>query len=310
MSLKIIHTKNLRWIDITSPNEKDIVYLKENFKFHPLDFEDVVTPATRTKIDEYDQYLFIILLFPVINRENGEIKPSEVDFFVGKDFIITIHDGFMNTLNNMFSSTQLHDHARIQYMTQGTGFLLFSILEALFKRSAPILDKINQQMLEASKSIFQIQASVLEHLLELKKNIIMYRRIVRMHRYVLGRLSHSIKPYLRFKDSSAYFQDLTEYAENIWDVLGSDKESVESFEETNQSLGTHRINEKLRVLTVLSVMVSILTLITDILIFFERDHLEKNLMLSNESLLVLFFFTVLSLVSTFTLLYFRKRRWV
>lgn len=203
MALRIIHTKNLRWIDITSPDEKDIIYLKENFKFHPLDFEDVVTPATRTKIDEYDGYHFIILLFPIINRETGEIKPAEVDFFIGKDYVITIHDGAMSTLNNIFHSSYQYDHARAQYMSQGAGYLLFSILEALFKRSAPILDKINQQMLTASQRIFQIEKTVLEHLLELKKNIIVYRRIVRMYRYVLGRLKKrkGIPAFQRFQNT-------------------------------------------------------------------------------------------------------------
>jgi len=131
-----------------------------------------------------------------------------------------------------------------------------------------------------------------------------------MHRYVLGRLARSTKGYLRFKDSDTYFQDLTEYAENIWEVLGSDKESVESFEETNQSLGTHRINEKLQVLTVVSVIVSILTMITDVLIFFERAELERNFGFTSDFELFIFFTSVLALCASATLIYFRSRKWL
>jgi len=93
MALKIIHTKNLRWVDITKPDEADFNYLKENYKFHPLDFEDVATEAIRTKIDEYESYHFIILLFPMVSKEDSQIKSVEVDFFVGPDFLVTIHDG-------------------------------------------------------------------------------------------------------------------------------------------------------------------------------------------------------------------------
>ena len=82
MALKIIHTKNLRWVDIVGPEESDLNYLKEHFKFHPLDFEDIVTASIRTKIDEYDHYIFIVLLFPYYDKEANEIKSVEVDFFI------------------------------------------------------------------------------------------------------------------------------------------------------------------------------------------------------------------------------------
>lgn len=310
MSLKIIHTKNLKWVDIVNPDDRDLLYLKENFQFHPLDFEDVVTPATRTKIDEYDNYHFIILLFPQFNHESKEIKPIEVDFFVGKNFLVTIHDGSMRTLNNIVHSVAQYDSSRVQYLNQGSGYLLFSIFELLFKRSSPILDKINHQMLEASKNIFQVDLATLQDLSELKKNIIIYRRIVRMHKYVLTRLLHTKKEYLQFPDSKTYFQDLIEYAQNIWEVLSSDKESVESFEETNQSLGTHRINDILQVLTIVSVIVSILTLLTDVFIFFERSNLERNFNIHSDLVLAGWVTGGLFIVTAILLYMFRKRKWL
>src|SRR3989344_4592272 len=247
MSLKIIHTKNLRWIDIVGPEDSDLTYLKEHFKFHPLDFEDIITPSIRTKIDEYPAYHFIVLLFPYYSKENNEIRSVEVDFLIGPDYVITIHNGKMKTL---------------------------------------------------------------EKLSELKKNIIIYRRIVKMHRYVLNKILHSSNDYLKFKDHKTYFQDLIEYGENIWNVLSSDKESVESFEETNQSLGTHRINDILQVLTVLSVVLAALNLITNILVFMDRTNIEENYGLSNNLYLISFITGFMFVVTITMLYYFRKRRWL
>src|SRR6185503_13580519 len=198
MSLKIIHTKNLKWIDIVNADDADINYLKDNFQFHPLDLEDVVQQSIRTKIDEYESYHFIILLFPAYSREHNEIRPTEVDFFVGKDFVITIHDGAIKTLNNLVHNVHQFDQTRSQYMTRGSGFLLFSILEMLFKRSSPILDKINQHVIESGHEVFELDIKTLEKLSELKKNIIVYRRIMKMHRFVLDKLSRSKKTYLHF----------------------------------------------------------------------------------------------------------------
>jgi magnesium transporter len=103
---------------------------------------------------------------------------------------------------------------------------------------------------------------------------------------------------------------LIEYAENTWEVLSSDKESVESFEQTNQSLGTHKINDILQILTELSVILSMLTLVTDILIFFERKNLETSFGLGTDLHLFLFITSILLLVVAAMLLFFRKRKWL
>lgn len=310
MALKIIHTKNLKWVDITNPDDADLIYLKENFKFHPLDFEDVASSAIRVKIDEYSDYHFIVLLFPFFNSEAGEIHPAEVDFFIGKNYVITIHNGSMKTLNNIVRNVHQYDNVRAQYMAAGPGLLLFSLLEILFKRSSPILDKLNHGITDAGKNIFKLDIGTLESFSQLKKNIIVYRRMVKMHRYVMSKLASSSKEYLKFKDSKVYFQNLIEYAENIWEVLTADKESVESFEETNQSLAAHKINDVLRVLTVMSVVLAMLTLVTDYLIFFERSNIEKTLGIQSEQELFLGVTVLLLVVGAVMMTFFRKKKWL
>ena len=304
MSLKIVHTKNLRWVDIVNPEEKDLNYLKENFKFHPLDFEDGVARATRTKIDEYDHYHFMILLFPRLVQP-GEIKPAEVDFFLGKDYLITIHDGSMKTLNNLVHSVHQFDNVRSQYMAEGPGLLLLSILDMLSKRTAPIFDHMNREISQAEKNIFNLQIETLDSLSSIKKNIISFRRIMKMHRYVLEKLSRSKKEYLKFKDSTLFFQNLVEYEENLWNMLNADKEIVESFEETNQSLAGHKMNDILRTLTVFSVIIFLLTLLINILLFAESvSRIDAWPYLLPSTLIMLF------LITGGMLTYFKKRKWL
>ncbi|MEO8065266.1 MAG: CorA family divalent cation transporter [Candidatus Doudnabacteria bacterium] len=305
MSLKIIHTKNLRWVDIVNPDDKDLNYLKENFKFHPLDFEDMVTPATQTKIDEYDQHHFVILLFPMVTRETGEIKSTEVDFLIGKNFLITVHNSTMQTLSNLVNNVQRYDNVRGEYMTDGPGKLLCLILELLFKRSAPILDRMNQDISNAEKNTYNLKIEALDHLAGVKKNIIIFRRIMKMHGYVLEKLNRSKKEYLKFKDSQMYFQNLIEYEENIWNMLNADKEIVESFEETNQSLSGHKMNDILRILTIFSVIIFLLTLLINILLFAES--VSK---IDSWPYLLPVTFLTLCTITLGMLIYFRKRKWL
>ena len=65
MALKIIHTKNLRWIDIINPTTDEISYLKREYDFHPLDYEDLIEASQHSKIEKRGDYIFIVLLFPV-----------------------------------------------------------------------------------------------------------------------------------------------------------------------------------------------------------------------------------------------------
>lgn len=305
MSLKIIHTKNLKWIDIVNPDDRDLIYLKEHFPFHPLDYEDVVTPSTRPKIDAYEKYHFIILLFPFTNKDSHEIRPVEVDFFVGPDYLVSIHDGAMKTLTNLTHNVSQYDNVRNQYMSSSSGFLLFSILELLFKRSFPILDQINRNLDQAGREMFQSDFETLTRFSTLKKNIIIYRRIMKMHKFVLSKLAHSKELYLQFQFSKNYFQNLIEYAENIWDVLASDKETTESYESTNQSLAAHKMNDILRVLTIFSVIIFLLTLIINVFLFAES---VTNI--SNNPYLLPIAIGSLSFVTFGMLIFFKNKKWL
>ena len=80
----------LRWINIERPGPVDRAWLEEHFEFHPLDYEDVASRNQRPKIDEYPDYLFIVLHFPVFDKSVGRLNAAELDMFVGPDFLITL----------------------------------------------------------------------------------------------------------------------------------------------------------------------------------------------------------------------------
>ena len=92
-NIQEIKTPGLRWVNLFNNTFKEIDYLRNNFRFHPLDLNDCLPPTKRSKLDEYEDYFFIVLTFPFFNRQNREILPAEVDFFIGPDYLITVNDG-------------------------------------------------------------------------------------------------------------------------------------------------------------------------------------------------------------------------
>ena len=88
--IETIQHGSIKWQHITSPSEDDFRYLLEEYNFHPLDIEDVRGTNQRPKIDEYDDYYFLILNFPYFDKGNKNVRIREVKIFWGKDYIITI----------------------------------------------------------------------------------------------------------------------------------------------------------------------------------------------------------------------------
>src|SRR3954467_752628 len=88
--VEIVEHDGLRWINIERPGPVDQAWLEEHFEFHPLDYEDIRSRNQRPKIDDYDEYLFIVLHFPVFDSKAGRLNTGELDIFVGPDFLITM----------------------------------------------------------------------------------------------------------------------------------------------------------------------------------------------------------------------------
>src|SRR5918997_2392087 len=87
--VEIIEAPGLRWINIERPRTVDQAWLEERFEFHPLDYEDVFSRNQRPKVDEYDEYLFVVLHFPAYDKQIKRLNVAELDLFIGPDYVVT-----------------------------------------------------------------------------------------------------------------------------------------------------------------------------------------------------------------------------
>jgi magnesium transporter len=305
MSLKIIHTKNLRWIDIINPGKEEIDYLKKNFDFHPLDYEDIIGNSEHTKIETHKDYNLIVLLFPVYNRETKEIHPGEVDFFVGKDYVITIHDGAMYTLIKLVNSAHTELASRQEFMSKNSGYLLYQILESLFRRSFPLLDHISKDMTEIERNVFKdLSLKMLEKISLMKRNIIDFRRIMKTHHLVIRRLIGKKDSYLIFPDSKSYYTNLLEHSENIWDILAIQKETIEALQDASTSLATNRLNQTTKIVTILSALFLPATFVVFMFGLKIKDLPFEN---NPHGFAIVMGISALSSIAMY--LFFKKKKW-
>ena len=127
--VEIVESPGLRWINIERPRSLEQAWLEEHFDFHPLDYEDVRSRNQRPKVDEYDDYLFIVLHFPAYDKNVSRLNAAELDIFVGPDFLITLPNEPLQTVEYLFQSCRRNEELRENLFSKGTGYLLYKIVD-------------------------------------------------------------------------------------------------------------------------------------------------------------------------------------
>ncbi len=262
--MREIKFKNHKWVDVSSANEQSLAKLHERFKsFHELDIEDCLEEKQRPKIDEYDKYLFIVLQFPYYDRKFKRFETEQLNIFIGQNYLVTVHDNKLNVLRDIFENCQKSVKARREYFRESTGYLLYKIISALYESYFPKTDRIQVSLKQVENEIFESKQpkDQLFEIMILKKNIITLRRIILPQRSVIAALEHKQKRFLP-ENLEIYFDDVVDEIEKIWNILDTQKEMIQSLEDTNESVLSHNINLTMRTLTVFSAIMLPLTFIT------------------------------------------------
>jgi magnesium transporter len=305
-NVETLEGEGLRWINIERPASLEQGWLEEHFDFHPLDLEDVRSRNQRPKIDEYPDYLFIVLNFPVFDKAVGRLNAGELDLFVGPDYLITIPKQPLQPVEYLFERCRSKEELRQQYFSKGSGYLLYRIVDDSFDYCFPMLRKIGNKLDAAEEDIFSGRSEeIVRDISNIKQEIINFRKIIRPQRVVLRDLERTKQKFLAPDlDLEIYFDDIVDASERIWDMLENYKEVVAALEETNESVISHRVNDVLRVLTAISVIVLPLTLLASIW--------GMNVRVPGEADLTAFWVIIASMVVLLVgmLGYFRYRRWL
>jgi magnesium transporter len=263
-NVETVEVAGLRWINVERPGPVDRAWLEEHFEFHALDYEDVASRNQRPKIDEYDDYLFIVLYFPVFDKTVGRLNAAELDIFIGPDYLITLPNTPVPPVEYLFERCRSSEEARSSLMSKGPGYLLYKIVDDAFDYCFPMLRKIGNKLERIEEEIFEGRSEeIVRDISNAKQEIINFRKIIRPQRAVLRDLERTKQRYLA-ADLEVYFDDINDASERIWDMLENYKEVVEALEDTNESVISHRVNEVLRVLTSFSVVILPLTLIASV----------------------------------------------
>lgn len=241
----------LKWHHILDPSDQDLQYLRDNFHFHPLDIEDCKSRNQRPKIDIYDDYYFLILHFPNFDRSNRFLKTKEVKIFWGEDFVITI--GSTHWVVRALFNQAMENPESSDVMEVGTSdSLLYKILARLMTETLTLIRRIGTEVELINRELFDRRAEkTIERISVTRKNLILLNTIFKpqlrlFHKFESG----EIEGYA--SNMEDYWGDILDYYQKSWDMTEDYAELIEGLSKTFDSLQTNRINEIIRVLTLIS----------------------------------------------------------
>ncbi len=296
---------NLRWLDLVQPTPEQVAKLRERHDFHPLHLEDVISHLQRPKIDDNPEegYVFMVLNFPVFDKTDRVSMPSEIDVFAGRDYVITVHQGALKPLVRLVK-TAADEQVRARLMGRGSGFLLYRILETLINSCFPMAYRIDEHIDRIEANIFQRDAgSMVEELSIVRRDLIAMRRIIRPNMAVVRSLEIRERDFLRV-DEEEYFGDLSDALSKLWDMLEEQKEIIEGLDSTLEGLASYRLNQEMKIFTLISVIFLPMTLIASIL------GMNVNIPFDSHPLALPGSLLFMALLGGGMYAYFRYKNWV
>lgn len=259
---KLTHGR-VTWINIVHPTPDDVEELRQFYPYiHPLNLEDVQSLIERPKIDEDEDYLFVVMHFPFYDAKQALTRPREVDFFVGRGYVVTIHDGSLKPLSNLWTRCEIDETQRERIMGRGANHTLYVIVDQLVDYVLPILRKVDGNIRHLEEEIFTSNSrEAIRNISLVRRDIIALRRIIRQQVPIVEQLERVDHPIIN-EDLEEYFGDIADHLYKARDIIDEDFEIITTLADTADTLASHRINDVMRILTVISVIMLPLTFVT------------------------------------------------
>ncbi len=296
--------KKLTWIDLENPTREEIAALAEEYSLHPVAANELFSPSERAKIDLYENSLYMILHFPIRNKETGHIEEVEVDFMLLGDTLITTHYQLVEPL---------HDFAKLfeigSYLNQGVysthaGFLFFFAIRELYNHTLFLLEGVNHDIRDIEKHIFAgDEAGMVSRISKINRQLIDVRQSMRYHKETLRSFSAAaVKIY--GADFAYYVSAIEGSYERIIQMSEENRQTIYDLRETNDSLLSAKSTATIRRLTALSVIMMPLSFISWV---FAMDSKYLNL---DDPKMLLTVFGAMAGIFLISAVYFRMKKWL
>ena len=253
--IETIQGEKFVWIDLQNPDRKDVEKLAEKYNFNALNIEDCMTKFELPKLDSYDDHFFVILHFPPLAQKIGISKNSQLSIFVGKDFLVTVHQGDLKPLVELVDicKSNSDQQRKNRLLGRSSGLLLHEILDVLVDDLLHISRKIIANLDEIEDRVFDETKPVARSIALLRREINRLRRIANPLKKFVLEIAKNVKRFSGSDDDelTLYYDDVIDHIDKVIETLEESRETMEIYKDTDFVLSTEKTNKVLAVLTII-----------------------------------------------------------
>ena len=256
--------------------------------------------------------MFIILHFPTKDKEKNMPKVSQLSIFLGTDYLVTIHQGELEPLIELFQVCSKDAKQRDSLMGKTSGYLLHTIIDVLVDDLFHILMKIVGNLDDIEEAVFDAKISEAREISVLRREITILRRIVMPLRRVVSELAKDVQQFSN-EDLTRYFYDVKDHIDKVLETLDGSRETIEIYKDTDFMLSSEKSNKILSVLTILftlSIPVTVISTFYGMNVHIPGDNQTGTYTFLGpySTFFILLAATIIS--TTIMLLYFRHVGWI
>jgi magnesium transporter len=245
------------WADIVQPVEEDFRILSDVFKFHPLSVEDARSALQFPKIEPYGHYLYLVLHGIDLKKGQTQIGTRDIDFFLGRNFLVTVHDGDSRSIARLREVCDRHERV----LLEGPVALLHRIVDSMVDHYRPAIEELEDRIGKIEELAFAGEQQMVRKVLKLKRDLSHLRRVLLPQRDAIGRLAR--REFGQISDEMAYrFRDVYDHVARYAEETILFQDRVTGILEVNLSTVSNRLNQVMKVLTVMSTIFLPLTVLT------------------------------------------------
>jgi len=306
--LQEVSNNGFVWVDVGNPSKSEMTELGQRFHFHELNLADCLSKIQIPKIDRYQDHIFVILHFPMAVHESIP-KSSQLATFMGSGYLVTVHQGDLKPLVDMFEQCRQGANARQELMGKSAGYLFHSIVDALTDDLLNVVRKVVGNIDDIEDIVFDEKANAAKEISYIRRQITSLRRIAVPLRRTLTEITS--KDIQRFSEENLtdYFDDVKDHIDKAIDTIEESKETVEIYKDTDYMHGTDKANKILAVLTIIFTLSMPASIVSS---FYgmntELPVIDPSILGGYATFIIIVSAT--GIIALGMLLYFRKIKWI
>jgi len=295
--------KTITWIDAENPTMDEVRSLMEQYSIDPSIAKEFLLPSFKEKIVLQEKYLYMVMHFPALRHSHQTDSDQEIDFVVGKNFIITTRYETIDALERFAKFFEVNSILEKGIMEDHAGYVLYYIMKELYKTVSDELDGANDRMKRIEKEIFKGKEK--EMVLDISytsRDLINLDHALRSHKEILESLEDiSTKIF-----DSEFKENCVKISNDYYKVegmLSNNIDFLKELRETNDSLLSTKQNETMKILTVITFLGMPFTIITG---FFQMNTSSTPLVGIANDWQIIVILEILAVIILFMFARFKK----